>query len=428
VVVHALSVGTDPLRRSRDFRLLWFAAVPAGVAMGAVGLAVFVQAYELTGSARALGYLGLVQVLALLFGFLAGSTVVDHTDRRLLLLATQAGFCLSVLFLLVASLLGEPPMMLLYATSALGSASASLHFPTRTAMIPPVVDRDELTTAMTLEMVVWNATMILGPILGGAVLARFGMSAVYILGLGGHTIALAVQLALRRQPADERRAEGSLGLTAIRDGFAYLRPRPVLRGLLWVDLIAMAFGMRRALFPILAAQQFGRGPGAVGLLMGAIPAGALAVSMTAGWIARVRRQGIGLVVAAAVWGVAITAFGLSGARLWLGLLLLAVAGGADIVAAILRASIIQHEVPGKVRGRVWGINFLVLNGGPRLGDLTAGFTAAAWGATASVVTGGLVSLIGVGVFALAVPALSCYTSGDGVEPTERPSTPWRGET
>ncbi len=427
-MLQTLSVGTDPLRRSRDFRLLWLAAVPAGVAMGAVGLALFVQAYELTGSARTLGYLGLVQVLALLFGFLAGSSVVDHADRRLLLLATQAGFCLSVLSLLVGSQLGEPPMTLLYATSAFGSAAASLHFPTRTAMIPAVVDREELTTAMTLETVVWNATMIVGPILGGAVLARFGLSAVYVVGVGGHTVALLVQLALRRQPADERRAEGRLGLTAIRDGFTYLRPRSVLKGLLWVDLIAMAFGMRRALFPILAARQFGRGPEAVGLLMGAIPAGALVVAMTAGWIARIRRQGLGLVMAAAVWGVAVTAFGLSGAQLWLGLFLLAVGGGADIVAAILRASIIQHEVPESVRGRVWGINFLVLNGGPRLGDLTAGFTAAAWGASASVVTGGLTSLIGVGVFALAVPALSCYTSGDGVDPAERPPTPWRGET
>lgn len=427
-MLQTLSVGTGPLRRSRDFRLLWLAAVPAGLAMGAVGLALFVQAYQLTGSARALGYLGLVQVLALLFGFLAGSTVVDHMDRRLLLLGTQVGFCLGVLSLLVGSLHGKPPMTLLYATSAFSSAAASLHFPTRTAMIPPVVDREELTTAMTLEMVVWNATMILGPIVGGAVLARFGLAAVYVVGVGGHAIALLVQLALRRQPADERRAEGRLGLTAIRDGFTYLRPRSVLRGLLWVDLIAMAFGMRRALFPILAAQQFGRGPEVVGLLMGAIPAGALAVSMTAGWIARVRRQGLGLVVSAAVWGAAMTAFGLSGARLWLGLLLLAVAGGADIVAAILRASIIQHEVPETVRGRVWGINFLVLNGGPRLGDLTAGFTAAAWGATASVVTGGLASLIGVVAFAVAVPALSCYTSGDGMDSTERPSTPWRGET
>ena len=180
-----------------------------------------------------------------------------------------------------------------------------------------------------------------------------------------------------------------MGLAAIRYGFRYLRPRPVLRGLLWIDLIAMAFGMRRALFPVLAVEQFGRGAEAVGLLMAAIPAGALLVSLTGNWLGNVRRQGLGLVLAAATWGAAVAAFGLSGDQLGLAVLLLAAAGGADIVAAILRATIIQHEVPAAVRGRVWGINFLVLNGGPRLGDLTGGLMASAWGATFSVVVGGI---------------------------------------
>lgn len=410
-----MSVDTGPLRLSRDFRLLWFAALPSGIGMGAVALAVFVQVFELTGSAAAVGYLGLAAFVALLLGCLAGSAVVDHVDRRSLLLLTQGGFGLSVSALLAGTLLGNPPVTLLYATSAFGSAVASLHFPTRSAMIPLVVGDEQLTTAMTLEMVVWNVTMILGPIVGGFVIARFGLATVYALGVASHALALLVQTPLRRQSADDRRADGPLGLAAIRHGFAYLRPRPVLRGLLLIDLVAMAFGMRRALFPILATEQFGRGPEVVGLLMAAIPAGALVVSATGGWLVHVRRQGLGVILAMAAWGVAIAAFGLSGHRLWLGLLLLAAGGGADIVAAILRATIVQRTVPESLRGRVGGISFVVLNGGPRLGDLTAGMTAAAWGATFSVVSGGLASLIGAALFLLFIPELSRYRAYGRIE-------------
>lgn len=422
-----MSVGTGPLRDSRDFRLLFLAAVPAGMGMGIVGLAVFVQAYDLTGSAAALGYLGLVQFLAMLVGMLSGSAIVDHMDRRLLLLLTHLGFCLPVLALFIGSVAGDPPMALLYVSTAFSSAVASLHFPTRSAMIPPVVERVELTTAMTLETVVWNSTMIVGPIVGGAILGGLGLPAAYGSALAFYAATLFLMAPLGDQPAEREGGAGRVGVAAIRYGFRYLRPRPVLKGLLWIDLIAMAFGMRRALFPILAVEQFGRGPEVVGLLMAAIPAGALVVSLTGSWLGNVRRQGLGLLVAAGAWGAAVAAFGLSGAHLWLALLLLAIGGGADIVAAILRATIIQHEVPGAVRGRVWGINFLVLNGGPRIGDLTAGLMASAWGATFSVVAGGLAALVGAGVYALAAPELPRYTLEDSIDPVEDP-VPWRGET
>ena len=384
------------------------------MAMGGVGLALFVQANDIGGPA-ALGLLGLVQFTFLSLGAIGGSAIVDHVDRRLLLALTQGGFAVSAGTLFVGSLSGDPPIALLYVTSAWGSACAALHFPTRSAMIPPLVDRSDLTAATTLDVAVWNVTMIAGPIVGGVVLARDGLAGVYGAAAVCQLVALLVMLRLHRQPADASRGE-RFGLGAIRNGVAYLRPRPVLRGLLWIDVIAMTFGMRRALFPILAADQFHRGPEAVGLLMAAIPAGALVMTLTAGWLERVHRQGLGFVIAAVVWGAAIALFGLSGPNLAVGLALLAAAGGADIVAAILRASIIQHEVPAFVRGRVWGINFLVLNGGPRLGDMTAGATAAAWGATASVVTGGLAALVGVCAYAIAVPELTRYTSADGIDP------------
>lgn len=412
--MQSISVGTAPLKASRDFRLLWLAALPGGIAMGAVGLAVFVQAYELTGSPAAVGAFGLVQFAAMFVGVVGGSAIVDHVDRKRLLLITQTGFGVSACALLAGSLVGDPPLALLYLASAIGSALASLHFPTRSAMITPVVEPAVLTTALTLEVVVWNATMIAGPLIGGAVLAGFGLSGVYALSVGCHAVSALTMLRLQSQAPRNEGDLGRMGTAAVRRGLAYLRPRPVLRAILWTDLIVMAFAMRRSLFPVLAVERFHAGPAVVGLLMAAIPAGALIISLTGNWIVRVRRQGLGLVAAGAVWGVAIAAFGLSGDRLWLAVLFLAVAGGAHIVAAILRGTIIHQQVPTDVRGRVWGINFLVVNGGPRLGDLSGGLAASAWGATTSAVGGGVAALAGVLLYTALAPALLRYRSREEV--------------
>ena len=403
--MQSFGVGTEPLKESRDFRLLWLAALPGGLAMGAAGLAVFVQAYELTGSPAAVGAFGLVQFAAMLAGVVGGSAIVDHVDRKRLLLLTQVGFGLSAFVLMCGSLIGDPPLALLYVASGIGSALASLHFPTRSAMITPIVEPGVLTTAMTLEVAVWNATMIAGPIIGGGALAAFGLPGVYALSAGCHAISAFTMLRLEPQKPPPKANIEALGKAAIRGGVACLRPRPVLRAILWTDLIAMVLAMRRSLFPVLAVEQFHSGPEVVGLLMAAMPAGALVVSLTGNWLANIRRQGLWVILAAALWGIAMAAFGLSGDRLWLAMLLLAVAGGAHIVAAILRGTIIHREVPPDVRGRVWGINFLVLNGGPRLGDLTGGLAATWWSPTASVVGGGLAALAGVGLYTMMAPAL-----------------------
>jgi predicted MFS family arabinose efflux permease len=277
-------------------------------------------------------------------------------------------------------------------------------------MITPVVEPAWLTTAMTLEMVVWNLTMIAGPIVGGIVLAAFGLEGVYALSAACHAISALTMLRLEPQaPAGEVVAR-RFGIAAVKRGLAYLRPRPILRGILWTDLIVMALAMRRSLFPVLAVERFHAGAEVVGVLMAAIPAGALLVSLTGNWLVRVRRQGLWVVVAAAVWGIAMTAFGLSGDRLPLAVVLLAIAGGAHIVAAILRGTIIHQQVPLDLRGRVWGINFLVLNGGPRLGDLSGGVAASFVGASASVVGGSLAALAGLAIYTVATPSLLRYRS------------------
>jgi MFS family permease len=186
----------------------------------------------------------------------------------------------------------------------------------------------------------------------------------------------------------------------------------VLQSTFFVDLVAMIFGMPRALFPVLAVTQFDAGPEVVGILFSAVSVGALVGALTTGWVHRVQRQGLAIIVAVALWGAAIAAFGLTGDLLVLACVFLAVAGGADVVSAVFRSTILQDTVPDRLRGRLSGIHITVVAGGPRLGDVEAGFMAAAFTPTVSVVSGGLLCIAGVGLLALFVPELARYRRAD----------------
>jgi predicted MFS family arabinose efflux permease len=201
-------------------------------------------------------------------------------------------------------------------------------------------------------------------------------------------------------------------MRAIREGLAYLRGRRVLQSTFYVDIIAMVFGMPRALFPILAVTQFHRGPEVAGILFSAVGVGALAGALTTGWVGSVRHQGRAVVIAVSVWGAGITAFGLVGANLWLALLCLAIAGGADVISAVFRNTILQLSVPESLRGRLSGVHIMVVTGGPRLGDFEAGLVAQVFSPMASVVSGGLLCIAGAAGLALAVPQFWRYHAGD----------------
>jgi MFS family permease len=214
-------------------------------------------------------------------------------------------------------------------------------------------------------------------------------------------------------PAGEDPDGETLGsLARLREGLRYLRGRRVLQGTFVVDLIAMVFGMPRVLFPVLARTQFGAGPELAGFLFAAVSAGAVIAALTSGWVHRVVRQGRAIVISIVVWGLAIAAFGLVGDRIALALVLLAIAGGADVVSAVFRSTILQATVPDNLRGRMSGIHITVVAGGPRIGDLEGGLVASAFTPVVSVVTGGLICVLGVLAYSAAVPQFARYRPGD----------------
>jgi MFS family permease len=202
--------------------------------------------------------------------------------------------------------------------------------------------------------------------------------------------------------------EDEEGWARVTAGFRYLKGRRVLQATFIVDLIAMVFGMPRALFPVLAQVQFDAGPELVGLLFSAVAVGALIGALTSGWVHRIKRQGLAVLIAVALWGAGIVAFGLSGSSIGLALGCLAVAGGADVISAVFRNTILQRSVPDDLRGRLSGIHILVVTGGPRLGDMEAGLVATLASPTVSVVSGGVICILAVGVLAILVPAFTNY--------------------
>jgi MFS family permease len=306
---------------------------------------------------------------------------------------------------------------------AVQTAFFAVNSPTRSAVVPTVVARDRLPAALALNQVMYNATLVVGPATAGLIIAapastQTGLAIAYATDIAtfAASIGTAIALpALRPQRSDET-SEAAAGWESVKEGFRFLRGKRVLISTFVIDLIAMVFGMPRALFPVLATEVFGRGPAAVGLMYAAPAFGAVVGALTTGWIGRVKHQGQAVLWAVAAWGAIITLFGFSGSFFWLALFLLALGGAADMISSVFRGTILQLGVPDDLRGRLSAVHILVVTGGPRLGDFESGgvaalvapFFTAGGAAIFSVVTGGLACLVGTGIVALRYPELRRY--------------------
>jgi MFS family permease len=409
--LRSLAVDITPLRASRDFRRLWLGLLASTFGSQFTIVATYVQVFRLTGSVVAVGVIGLVGFVSLVVGTLAGSTFLDAFDRRKILIGAQLGYAVSSGTLFLGALAGRPPIGLIYAAVAGIAATSAIDGPTRNAMTPRLIERQLLPAAAALNQLTWNGAGLVGPALAGVVVAKLGFPWAYAIDLASIGLLLLASISVRPMPPEEGE-QVTVGWRAVREGFAFLRGRRVLQSTFLVDIIAMVFGMPRALFPVLALTQFHRGETVVGLLFAAPAVGAFVGAATTGWVGRVRHQGLAVIWAVVVWGAGITAFGLVGSHLWLGLFFLAVAGAADVISAVFRNTILQLTIPERLRGRLFGIHILVVTGGPRLGDLEAGLVAAAFSPTVSVVSGGLLCIAGTALLALLVPEFRRYHAGD----------------
>ena len=414
-----IAIDLSPLRASRDFRRLWLGLLVSGAGYHFTVVATFIQVYDLTGSSTAVALLGLVGLAGIVVGILAGGTFIDAVDRRTTLMWAQVTAGSGSLLLLFGAMADHPPLAVVYAGVALISGVSAIDSSVRNATVSRLVGRELLPSALALNQVVMNATALIGPAVAGVVIARFGLVAAYGFDVVSSLCMLLVVWTIRPVPP-ESGDRPQKGWSAVMGGFAFLRGRRILQVAFGADLVAMIFGMPRALFPLIAVMRFQRGDAVTGLLFAAPAVGALLGALTGGWVRRVRHHGRAVLWAVVAWGASIAAFGLAGARLWLGLVLLAVAGAADVISAIFRGTIIQLSVPDRLRGRRSSINYLVVAGGPRLGDLEAGLMASLFSPTVSVVSGGLLCIAGAGLIAWLVPSFLRYEAPpDDQPPTEQ---------
>lgn len=394
-----------PLREIPHYRRVWFGQTVSSIGQQMTAVAVSVQVYALTHSAFATGLVGLFSLVPLMAFGLWGGAIADTVDRRKLGLIGSAGLAAVSALLAVQALLGNGAVALLYAAVAVQAAFFALSSPARSSMIPRLVPQEQLPAANALNTVSMNLGMTVGPMLGGVLIGAYGTQSAYLV----DTLAFGATLyAMWRLPA-MRPVTTSTARASVLDGLRFLREQPNLRTSFLADLAAMIFGLPRALFPAIAVSFYHGGPGTVGLLVAAPAIGALAGAMFSGWIGRVHRHGAAVIVSVIAWGLAIAAFGIV-RQLWLGLLLLAIAGCADTVSMIFRNTMMQVAAPDEMRGRLQGIFIVVVAGGPRLGDFESGTVASLTTPAVSIVTGGLACVAAVLLLAARRPAFLRYDS------------------
>ncbi len=327
------------------------------------------------------------------------------------------------LALLVQAILRVDSPGLLLLLVALQSAAVAVSMPTRSAIIPRIVDPDEVAQANTLGYTASTAASVLGPLVAGVIVSGHSVAWAYAVDALSFTVAMWATLRLPPLPPEHSTGTGRRGgLGDVLFGLRYLAKTPVLLLSFAVDIAAMVLAMPRALFPAAADGRFAGAPNAVGWLFAAIAIGSVLAGLTSGWISRVRRQGLALVIAVVCWGLAVAAAGWAH-NLWLAVFFLAIGGAADLVSAVYRQTILQTYAPDELRGRMQGVFTAVVAGGPRLGDLRAGAMAApalGLGVAGSWVIGGIAASVVALILAVSFPALLRYTSGTRQD--ERPGT------
>ena len=413
----------------RNFRLLWLGQLVSfsGSTMQTAAILWHVSLLAPPESkGLALGLVGLVRVVPVVVFSLAGGVMADAMDRRRLLLFTQTGMALAAATLAALTFSGAGSLTQIYVLAGLGAAFGSFDGPARNALIPSLVPREHLPNALGLNSIMFQAASVLGPSLGGALLAWQGVGWVYALNAASFLMVLWALRAMRGVP--ERRPEERVEVhpRAAVEGLRFVFGNPLIRSTMLLDFFATFFSSAMALLPIFAQDILHVGAAGYGWLyaapaVGAIGAGAMMIRL----VDRIRRRGIVLLWAVAAYGLATVCFGLSREFVLTFACLVAV-GAADMVSTVLRNVIRQLATPDGLRGRMTSINMVFFLGGPQLGELEAGLVAQGFGAPFSVVSGGIGCLLATAWTALSTPALRRDRREDHATEPVAPTAAGRG--
>jgi MFS family permease len=403
---YRLLADLTPLRQSAAFRRLWVGTTLSAVGSALTAFAVMLEVYDLTRSPFAVGAIGLAQMVPTLVVGLLGSSIVDATDRRKLVLITSAGMAAVSAGLAAQAFAGLRSVWLLYGLVAATFSLGAINRPARSTFITGLLPPSQRSAGLALDRLCFQIVLTIGPALAGAIVAapHLGLRMCFLI----DAISFFVSMyGVARLPAMRPQGATRPGPRAVAAGVAFIRRSQVIGGAFLADLNATVFALPIALFPAINAERFGGSPRTLGLFTAAIGVGGLISGVFSGPVKHISRQGLAMLCAVAVWGAAFAGFAVA-PGLWLTLGLLAVAGAADMFTVVFRGVIVQSTTPEEFRGRVMAADYVVGAGGGQLGNLEAGALGSLTSPTISALSGGLAAIAGTFVIGLALPAFVRY--------------------
>ncbi|HMD37313.1 MAG TPA: MFS transporter [Vicinamibacterales bacterium] len=401
--------------RHRNFRLIWIGLLVSfsGSMMQNAALLWHVSLLVTPEKkALALGLVGLVKVVPVVFFSMVSGVVADAWDRRTLMLATQTAATIVALALAATAFAGMTAVWPIYLLAAIASAVGAFDLPARNALVPSLVPREHLPNAISLNTIMFQTAAVAGPSLGGLLIASTHVGWAYVANAISFVFVIAALVLMRDIPTRPPSAAGTrddVSLHAALEGLRFVFRSPLIRSTMLLDFFATFFSSATALLPIFAQDILHVGARGYGWLYAASAVGAVGMSaIMVGMTDRIERRGLTLLWAVAGYGLATVVFGIS-RSFWLTFACLAMTGATDTVSMIIRNVVRQLETPDRLRGRMTGVNMVFFLGGPQLGELEAGAVANWFGAPVSVISGGVGCLIAVAVVAASTPALRHYT-------------------
>ncbi|MFT3929492.1 MAG: MFS transporter [Spongiibacteraceae bacterium] len=396
-------IDITPLKKYRDFRLLFAGQLISQLGSMVSYMAVPYQVYELTKSNALVGMLGVVQFVPVVIFGLLGGTYADRINRRKLILICELVLSLCVGLLLLNSLQAQPSVPAIFILVAIMQSVVGFHRPSMEALTQKMVEPRDYAAVGALSSFRYSVSAIGGPLLGGVLIAAFSLKGAFLFDFLSFLGALICVALMSRVPDPEPSDKSPLA--DAKAGIKFALSKPELIGTYVIDIVAMIFAFPVALFPAMA-ERWG-GAHAAGILFSAMAIGSLIATLFSGWSSRVQHHGRVVVIAAALWGVFIIGAGFAD-TLWLAVACLIFAGGVDMVSALFRGIIWNHSVPNEMRGRLSGIEMISYMTGPLLGNARAGWVAAHSSVSFSLWSGGAICLLGVIMTSLLLPKFWRY--------------------
>ncbi len=395
-----------PALASHDFRIFWIAQLISNIGSQMQFVALNWQVYVLTHSAFALGFIGFLRFVPILIFSLLGGSYADAHNRKKALYITQVISIILSIILAITTFTHTITIYIMYIVTVLFAVTLSFDLPSRQAIVPNLVDKKDIQSAMSLNSIMFQVALVLGPTLSGFLIAKAGLEIIYVLNALSF-IAIIWSLFNMHNSGEIEGEAVSISLKTIKEGLAFVKSKTMIWSTMLLDFFSTFFSSAMALLPIFAKDILAVGPIGLGLLYAAPSIGAVLAGLFVAHKERINHQGKILLISVAMYALGTIVFGFSHIFI-LSFIALIIIGAGDSISTIIRNIIRQVETPDYIRGRMTSIMMIFFLGGPQLGDFEAGVLAGYLGAPLSVVTGGIGTLIVVGIMSISIPALRAY--------------------